>query len=167
MAVRTVLLLGDPRLRESSTEVSDFGEPTTGVVDDLRDTLRYLRRKTGLGRAIAAPQIGRFEKILFVDLPQMSFSMVNPEITMRSDETFQVWDSCFCFDLAFFIQVTRHRELDVSFCDEWGQPRREHFSGDMSELIQHEIDHLDGILATDRMSDTRKIMMRSEWEKMA
>ena len=166
MSVRPVHLLGDSLLRRASAVVSDFGEPLDDLLRDLRDTLRHLRAEKGLGRAIAAPQIGRLQRVVFVDLPGRSFSMVNPEITQRSEETFRVWDSCFCFDLAFFVQVERYREVEVGYQDESGVQRSELFRDDLSELVQHEIDHLHGILATDRMPDRGNILMRTEWEKM-
>jgi peptide deformylase len=68
--------------------------------------------------------------------------------------------------LAFFIETVRSREITVKYTDEKGQDITETFSDDLSELFQHEIDHLDGILATDYLKDTRKIIMRSEWEKL-
>jgi peptide deformylase len=92
--------------------------------------------------------------------------MINPAIAEKSAETFDVWDSCFSADAAFFGLTRRRREITVTYADESGRVRTELFRGDLSELFQHEIDHLDGILFTDRIVDNR-IVMRSEWERMA
>jgi peptide deformylase len=91
--------------------------------------------------------------------------MINPRIVKKSPDTFEVWDSCFSADLAFFGKTLRHRAISVEYTNESGEQIRENFTDDMSELFQHEIDHLEGILFTDRIIDNQ-IIMRSEWEKL-
>jgi len=78
-----------------------------------------------------------------------------------------VWDACLSF-LSIFMQVERHREIVVRYQDlqgEWKEVRARENSGDLSELLQHEIDHLDGILAVDRITDIRTMCTREEFEK--
>jgi len=168
MAIRTVLQLGDPGLREVAKRVSD---PAAGeiraLVDDLSDTLAYWRKATGYGRGIAAPQLGVNLRVIFLRLPgEPAWPLVNSEITWRSAEKIVVWDACLSF-LSIFMQVERHREITVRYQDlrgEW-QEFRATEERNLSELLQHEIDHLDGILAVDRISDIRTMCTREEFEK--
>ncbi len=165
MPIKDVIMLGNPNLRKSSSDVTNFNKELRGDLTNLKDTLTYLQKTKDLGRAIAAPQIGIMKKIVYFQLSDSSFYMVNPKITWRSEEMFKVWDSCYSFDIAFFIEILRHKTIKVEYQDEKGSIVFENFSGDLSELVQHEIDHLHGILATDYIKDVKKIIMRSEWEK--
>ncbi len=168
MAIRTVLQLGDPGLREVAKKVSDPAAPEIlALVEDLADTLAYWWKTTGYGRAIAAPQIGANLRVIFLRLPgEDPWPLVNPVITERSKEKMVVWDACLSF-LSIFMQVERHREITVRYQDLSGQRREVHAGEErnLSELLQHEIDHLDGILAVDRITDTRTMCTREEFEK--
>jgi len=166
MAIIDVLLIGNTKLRQESSEVIDFNLELKEIIQDLKDTLIHLQETKKIGRGLAAPQIGHMKKVILFQLSERPFVMVNPKIVWKSEETFPVWDSCFCFDVAFFIQVERHKSIKVGYQDENGNAKTEEFSGDLSELVQHEIDHLYGILVTDLLKDVTKIMMRDEWEKM-
>jgi len=130
------------------------------VIADLRDTLMDFRAKYGACRAIAAPQIGVIKRIVYmhVDSPTV---MLNPVIDRKSDEMMIVWDDCMCFpDL--LVRVLRHKCCRITYrTAEW---RTEQLSleGDMSELLQHECDHLDGILAVSRAIDGHSFALRSQ-----
>ncbi len=168
MAVRTVLQLGDPGLREIAARVADpSSSELRALVQDLADTLAHWRASTGYGRGIAAPQIGAARRVIFLQLPGAEpWPLVNPEITWHSAEKIVVWDACLSF-LSIFMQVERHREIVVRYQDlrgEWKEVRAGE-ERDLSELLQHEIDHLDGILAIDRISDMRTMCTREEFEK--
>jgi peptide deformylase len=168
MAVRTVLQLGDPGLREVCGRVADPTSAEIGaLMEDLADTLAYWRASTGYGRGIAAPQVGAGVRVIFLQLPGAeAWPLVNPEITWRSGEKKVVWDACLSF-LSIFMQVERHKEILVRYQDlrgEW-QEVRAGAERDLSELLQHEIDHLDGILAVDRITDVRTMCTREEFEK--
>jgi peptide deformylase len=168
MAIRTVLQLGDPKLREVALPVSDpASSDIAEVIADLKDTLAYWRANTGYGRAIAAPQIGVNARVIFLQLPGAEpWPFINPEITSRSDEKIVVWDACLSF-LSIFMQVERHREVHIRYQDVHGK-NCELRAGDdrnLSELLQHEIDHLDGILAVDRITDIRTLCTREEFER--
>ncbi len=168
MTIRTVLQLGDPGLREISTRVENPTAPEIRVlVADLADTLSYWKSTTGYGRAIAAPQIGAAVRVIFLQLPGADpWPLVNPEITVRSEEKIVVWDACLSF-LSIFMQVEREREILVRYQDlrgEWHEIRGGE-ERNLSELLQHEIDHLDGILAVDRITDIRTMCTREEFEK--
>ncbi len=165
MAVQTILLIGNGTLRRQSADVDFSADPVADHIGDLFDTLHHFQKEKGLGRAIAAPQIGVLKRIVCMDAGGRRIVMVNPRITAKSAETFDVWDSCFSADAAFFGMTRRHRTITVEYRDETGRAVTEEFRDDLSELFQHEIDHLDGILFTDRIIGNR-IIMRSEWEKL-
>jgi peptide deformylase len=168
MPVRTLLQLGDPVLRQKSLPVT---EPTAREIrllaQDLGDTLAYWREATGYGRGIAAPQVGVLQRVIFLKLPGVEpWPLINPEIVERSVEKILVWDACLSF-LSIFMQVERYREITVRYQDLWGEVLEFH-AGDnrsLSELLQHEIDHLDGILAIDRVRDIKMVVTREEFEK--
>jgi len=168
MPVRTVIQLGDPRLREVALGVEDPSSPeTAALIRDLADTLSHWRSATGYGRGIAGPQLGVRQRVIFLQLPgEKPWPLVNPEITTRSEEKIIVWDACLSF-LSIFMQVERHREITVCYQDIKGE-RWEFRASDesnLSELLQHEIDHLDGILAVDRIADMKTLCTREEFEK--
>jgi peptide deformylase len=168
MAIRTVLQMGDPGLREVAKEVSDPGTPEIrALVEDLADTLAFWRKSTGYGRGIAAPQIGANLRVIVLKLPgEEPWPLVNPEITWRSAEKIVVWDACLSF-LSIFMQVERRREITVRYQDLHAEWHEVHASEErnLSELLQHEIDHLDGILAVDRIIDIKTMCTREEFEK--
>jgi len=165
VVIKEVLMLGNPKLREKSSDIEDFNSLFLKDLEDLKDTLTYLQKTKKLGRALAAPQIGIMKKLIFLQLRDKSFNMVNPKITWRSDEMIPVWDSCFSFDIAFFVEILRNRSITVEYQDEKGKNKIEKYTDDLSELVQHEVDHLHGILAIDHLKDVSKIVMRNEWEK--
>lgn len=164
MAIRTTLQMGDPCLRESCAPITDFaGSRWDRLVADLADTLRDWQERSTYGRGIAAPQVGEQVQLVYLD----GFSpavLVNPSIVAASAETWQPWDACLSFSLAFFCRVTRHQWVDVEYCDLSGHRYRLHAEGELAELLQHEIDHLNGILAVDRMTSSQTMCMRSEFE---
>jgi peptide deformylase len=168
MPIRPVLQLGDPLLRQVCTAVEDPTSPEiTRLVRDLADTLAHWRANTGYGRGIAAPQLGVLQRAVFLKLPESDpWPLINPVIVDRSEEKIIVWDGCLSF-LSIFVQVERHREITVRYQNLNGETL-EFEAGDdrnLSELLQHEIDHLDGILAIDRTVDPKTICTREEFEK--
>jgi peptide deformylase len=161
MAVREILLLGNPALYQAAEPVSqDELSDLSSVAEDLRDTLLDFRHRHGRGRAIAAPQIGVRKRLIYWDAGQPQV-IVNPVLENLSPETFELWDDCMSFpDL--LVRVVRHRRCLVRFRDlEWNETVWQLEDG-LSELIQHEYDHLDGILATQRAIDSRSFAYRSE-----
>ncbi|HEX4628453.1 MAG TPA: peptide deformylase, partial [Gemmatimonadales bacterium] len=135
------------------------------VADDLRDSLAIAKKKYKMGRALAAPQIGAPVRIVFVQTDKQRWTMINPEVTDVGSEDFPVWDDCFSFP-NLLVRVTRAYEVTVSYTDLKGKQRSMDVKGPMAELLQHEIDHLDGILALDRPSGVDPFALRSEWEKL-
>jgi len=168
MPARPVLQLGDPRLREVAHPIEDPSTPEVAdLVRDLADTLAHWRATTGYGRGIAAPQLGVRQRVIFLQLPgDEPWPLINPEIVERSAEKIVVWDACLSF-LSIFMQVERHRDITVRYQDLTGRSHEVRAGDDrnLSELLQHEIDHLDGILAVDRITDIKTLCTREEFEK--
>ena len=163
MAVKEVLLLGNPQLYEVSTTVlKEELDDIRNTVTDLHDTLLDFRRQYGAGRAIAAPQIGVMKRLLYmyIDKPTV---FINPVLDMMSKETIELWDDCLCFpDL--LVRVKRHKSCRISYLnEEWGKNEM-WLEGDLSELLQHEFDHLDGILAVSRAIDGQSFALKSQQE---
>ena len=168
MAIRPILQLGDPVLRDVCARVADpSSREMRELVRDLADTLAHWRSSTGYGRGIAASQIGVLQRVIFLQIPGAEpWPLINPEIIERSREEITVWDACLSF-LSIFMQVKRHRTITVRYQNLQGQTLTVN-AGDernLSELLQHEIDHLDGILAIDRVFDVKTICTREEFEK--
>lgn len=161
MAIREILLLGNPLLYKTSDEVhrDELGF-VADVARDLRDTLLEFRRKYGAGRAIAAPQIGVFKRLIFmqIDLPEI---LMNPVISNMSDEMIEIWDDCMSFpDL--LVKVRRHKRCRITYRNEKWEEVTHDLDRDISELLQHECDHLDGILAVSRAVDGQAFSLRSQ-----
>jgi peptide deformylase len=125
MAVKSILQLGDPRLREIALPVADPSAPEVAViVKDLADTLAHWRAATGYGRGIATPQLGVPMRVIFLQLPgEKPWPLINPEILERSEEKIVVWDACLSF-LSIFMQVERSREITVRYQDMKGETHR-------------------------------------------
>ncbi|MDX1432967.1 MAG: peptide deformylase [Gammaproteobacteria bacterium] len=156
-----LLLLGDPRLRRPSAPVEDpGGDAFRAGCRRLHATLAEFRARHGFGRAVSAPQIGLAQRFIAINLGGTPFTIINPEITARSNATFTLWDDCMSFpDL--LVRVRRHRSISLRYVDEQGVPcTMDELDEATSELLQHEIDHLDGVLAVDRALDRDAIIYR-------
>jgi peptide deformylase len=163
MAARRILQLGDPLLRSVSVPASDPAS-SSRIFQDLRDTLHEFRRAHGFGRGISAVQIGEPTRLLYIEFAGVAYSMVNPELAWRSDETFRLWDDCFSFpDLLVWLE--RAKSVEVRYRDERGELNKVEASGALSELLQHELDHLDGVLAVDRAIDSNSLCTREEYDR--
>jgi peptide deformylase len=161
MPIRDILLLGNPQLWQTSDVVTDIhSRATQDLIRDLSETLANFRATNGFGRAIAAPQIGQHQRIIYTNV-KGGFALINPVIANASAEMFALWDDCFSLP-NLMVRVRRHVEITVHFTNEHGVAQTLTVQNDLSELFQHEIDHLDGILATDRALDARSFAMRSE-----
>lgn len=162
MASRPIVELGNPKLRELSEEVTDL-RYAAGVLDDLADTLHEFQRTHGFGRGIAAIQVGERARIVYIEIHGQCFELINPRYSRRSPEKFQLWDDCFSFP-NLMVYLERHRTVEIVYTDRQGEERSLVADDDFAELIQHELDHLDGILAIDRALDPKtSFMTRSEY----
>lgn len=167
MPGKEILQLGNPVLWQESARVVDPRSSETGqLISDLSDTLAAFREATGYGRGISAPQIGALRRVIFIRMAPGGFCgpMVNPEIVWAGSNTMELWDDCFSFpDL--LVRVRRAAEIRVTYADDRGLNHTLEAEGDLSELLQHEIDHLDGILAVQRAISPQAFATRSEWER--
>ena len=156
---REILLLGDPRLYEVSEEVTrEELEELRPVFTDLFDCISRIQRDYGFGRAIAAPQIG-VQKRLICMLTDKPYVFINPTLEFVGDEMMEVMDDCMSFP-NLLVRVQRYRHCLLRYKDENWEDREMRMDDDMSELIQHEYDHLDGILSTMRAIDEKAFAIR-------
>jgi peptide deformylase len=147
MAIKDILLLGNPLLYEKSEPVRVEEIPALiPKLDLMFETILDFRKKYGAGRGIAAPQIGLMKRIICLNIDR-KVAMINPEMVELSDEKFEVWDDCMSFP-NLLVKVMRHKKLTISFFNLNWEKQTWYLEDDMAELIQHEYDHLDGILAT-------------------
>jgi len=161
MAIRRILELGDETLRRVSAPARDPLE-TRRVLGDLEDTLADFRRRHGFGRGISAIQIGEPLRLIFLKVDGRRYELVNPVFVDKSAETFEMWDDCFSFpDL--MVRLRRHVRVVIEHEDVEGGRHRLEAEHALAELIQHEMDHLDGVLAVDHARSSRDLMTRREW----
>lgn len=161
MAARRILELGDDTLRRVSAPAAD-PQQARRVMQDLEDTLADFRRRHGFGRGISAIQIGEPLRLIFLLVEGRRYELVNPVFVEKSAELFEMWDDCFSFpDL--MVRLRRHVRVVIEHEDLEGARHRLEAEHALAELIQHEMDHLDGVLAVDHARSSRDLMTRSEW----
>lgn len=161
MPIRDILLLGNPRLYELCAPVEpDEVVDLRPVVLDLQDTLHDYRRRHGAGRAIAAPQIGVMKRLVYMHVDE-PVALVNPVLEDLSPEMIELWDDCMSFP-GLRVRVRRHRRCRVVFRDLDWRDRSLPLVDGLSELLQHECDHLDGVLAVSRAVGPRAFAYASE-----
>lgn len=161
MAVKEILLLGNPKLYTVSSvvEKTELNSIKT-IVDDLHDTLIDFRKRYGAGRAIAAPQIGVFKRILYMHIGKPEV-FINPVLEFEDDDLMEVWDDCMSFpDL--LVKVLRYRRCTIKYYDMGWKAKVLKLEEDLAELLQHEYDHLNGILAVQRAIDKHSFALKSQ-----
>lgn len=161
MAIREILLLGNPKLYEVSVPVEEHElDKIAGMVQDLHDALLDFRRRYGAGRAIAAPQIGVMKRLIYMHIDR-PVAFINPVLEETSEAMIEVWDDCMCFpDL--LVRVLRHKSCRMRYKDPDWIDQEIWLEDDLSELLQHEYDHLNGILAVSRAVDDKSFALRSQ-----
>ncbi len=158
MAIREVLKMGDPRLLAVSEPVSDFGTPElSSLLEDMRDTMRDLN-----GAGLAAPQIGVGVRVVifgfernerYPEADAVPFTiLINPELTPLGEVTEEDWEGCLSVPGMRGL-VPRYRDLRYTGFDERGNPIDRTVSDFHARVVQHEVDHLDGILYPRRIRD--------------
>lgn len=151
MAIREVLKMGHPLLKQVSRPVHEFGtRELLDLVVDMEDTVRSLN-----GAGIAAPQIGVPLRVVifevknnprYPDAGEVPFTvLVNPELALLGDELEDGWEGCLSVPGLRGL-VPRHRRLRYSGYDAHGRPFERTVEGFHARVVQHEVDHLDGIL---------------------
>lgn len=147
-----ILLLGDPRLYEQCEPVRpEEVEGLSPVVEGLAGLVLQFRAKYGAGRAIAAPQVGVMKRLVVMNIDR-PVAIFNPELFDLSDEMMELWDDCMSFP-NLLVRLKRHRRVKMRFRNDRWEEETWSLEDGLSELLQHEIDHLDGILATMRAID--------------
>ena len=167
MAVRDVLRMGHPVLRERAAPVEKFGTPELrALLQDMQDTMAA---KNGAG--LAAPQIGVSQRVVifgvqknprYPDAEEVPFTvLVNPKIVMLTREIEEDWEGCLSVPGMRGV-VPRYRKLRYSGFDIEGNPIEREAEGFHARVVQHECDHLDGILYPQRMTDLSKLGFNEE-----
>src|SRR5690348_13747783 len=167
MAVREVLRMGHPVLRERSRPVESFGTPElAALVADMKDTMAA---KNGAG--LAAPQIGVGQRVVifgvtanprYPDAEEVPFTvLVNPKIVLLTREVEEGWEGCLSVPGMRGV-VPRYTKLRYSGFDEHGNPIEREAEGFHARVVQHECDHLDGILYPQRMTDLSRFGFTKE-----
>ena len=154
-----LLQLGHPLLYEICAPVKyEELDQVKRWVTDLHNVMEEIRAKYHFGRAIAAPQLGIMKRLIYMNIDR-PVVIINPEISNMSEEMIELWDDCMSFP-NLLVKVKRHKSLTVKFLDENWNGHEWCLNDDLSELIQHEYDHLDGILATMRAVDEKSFKWR-------
>jgi len=155
-----LLLLGDPRLYKTCEAVLKTELPLVkNWVADMDNVMKEIRLKYNFDRAIAAPQLGIMKRLIYMNIDR-PVVFINPQLSGLSDELFELWDDCMSFP-NLLVKVKRHQLLTINYLDENWEPHEWKMEGAMSELLQHEYDHLNGILCTMRAIDERSFRWRS------
>ncbi len=165
MNVRPVRIYGDPVLRQKAVEVRSFDEELRRLAEDLRTTMHAYR-----GVGLAANQIGVLQRVAVIDVPvddehHVTWTLVNPVIVQRSgSETGE--EGCLSIP-GIYEDVGRSLRIAVRAQDEAGAPFEAEADGYAARAIQHEIDHLDGVLFIDRLSPLKRQFLRRSLEALA
>ncbi len=161
MAAKDIYQLGNELLYRTSKEVAQEELYYVKlIVNDLHDTIVRFLTEHDFGRAIAAPQIGVMKRLVYL-LKEEPMVFINPVLTFPDSEMMEIWDNCMSFP-ELMVKVRRFKKCNISYRNREWELVSQDLEGDMSELLQHECDHLDGILAVDRAIDSRSFMLRSE-----
>jgi peptide deformylase len=162
VSVREVRYLGDPVLREMCREVEAVGDDVRALVDDLLETMYA---EDGIG--LAAPQIGVPLRVFVYDVRDDEIEpgvLVNPRIVEATGKQKEVEG---CLSIPGLDEVVeRSGHVVVEGLDRDGEPVRIEATGLLSRCLQHENDHLDGVLFIDRVSPLKRRMLLKKWSKM-
>jgi len=158
MTVHNIVLLADPVLRQKAEPVKEVDEDIRHLLDDMVETMY-----DAVGIGLAAPQIGISKRLIVMDCakddnPPEIWKMVNPEITRRSDETSKIEEGCLSIP-GYNGDVVRPAEVDVRYLDSDGNLQEMTATGLLAACVQHEIDHLDGVLFIDHLSRLKRDMI--------
>ena len=165
MALRTVRIYGDPLLRQPAQPVETFDEPLREMVADMFETMQAYR-----GVGLAANQIGVAQRVLVVEIPQeeaepLRLALVNPILSEASgSETSE--EGCLSIP-GIYEDVRRAAQIRVRAQNPSGEPLDFMAEGYLSRVVQHEVDHLQGVLFVDRLSPLRRQFLRRPLEALA
>ncbi|MCB1971606.1 MAG: peptide deformylase [Geminicoccaceae bacterium] len=158
MSLLTILEVPDPVLKTPGVEVRTFDAALAALLDDMLETMY---KAPGIG--LAGPQVGVSQRIAVVDISENKdepMKLVNPVIEWKSDNIVQTEEGCLSLP-GQYADVRRPDAVHVRYHDEKGEPQRVEADGLLARCLQHELDHLDGILFTDHISTLKRgIIMR-------
>jgi peptide deformylase len=158
VSLRPIHVLGSPVLRERAADVVAVDDEVRALLADLWETMRVA---DGVG--LAANQIGVARRVAVVSVDGTDYALVNPVVVEREGKA-KLEEGCLSVpDL--YADVTRPARVVVEAADERGVVRRVEGTGMLSRALQHEIDHLDGILFLDRVGPLKRHRLLAEWQK--
>lgn len=167
MAVREILILPDPLLRKVAEPVDSFDDDLKKTVDDMFETMY---EAPGIG--LAGPQIGYMKRVVVIDLADEEnpdsgkIAMVNPEIVGMSEETAVSEEGCLSIPELYY-EVERPAEVTVKYFTPEGEEITRKATGRLAVCMQHEIDHLDGVLYIDYLSRLKRDRVNKKFQKRA
>ena len=153
MAVYKIVEIGDEILREKAKPIKTVNSNIIKLLDNLADTLYHAK-----GAGLAAPQIGVSKRVVVVDIGEGLYELINPEIISSSG---QDTDTEGCLSIPGIVgDVTRAETVKVRYLDRHGKEKNLTAKGILARAMQHEIDHLEGILYVDRATNIRRLKQR-------
>jgi peptide deformylase len=167
MAVREIITSENPILRRKAKKVTKITPELRALADDMIETMR---QAPGVG--LAAPQVAQSVRLFVAELEEneenpgsgKTYVVFNPEFVWKSEEMVNGVEGCLSIP-GYAGEVTRHHKVVVKGLDRSGKRIRIEAEGWLARVFQHEIDHLDGVLFTDRISDPEKIWPIKEGEE--
>ena len=159
MSLLGIRVLGDPILRQATRPVEEFGEELQRLVDDMFETM-----KAADGIGLAAPQVGRTERLAVIDIKGERLVVINAEIVERSSETDSQEEGCLSIPEVYG-NVTRPVAVTVRALDRHGASIEVQATELLARCLQHEIDHLDGKLFIDYLSVLKRGSAMAKWTK--
>jgi len=162
VTVRTLHLLGSPVLRQKAKAVAQVDDAVRALVDELFETMRAAK-----GVGLAANQIGVARRVAVVDVGEEDpppLVLINPVIVEHGDEAETAEEGCLSIP-EIYGDVERQAHIVVEALDRDGQKYRAETTGYKARAIQHEIDHLDGILFLDHLSAVKRALLVAKWKK--
>ncbi len=166
MPVREIVLLGEPILRERADEVEVFDDDLRSLVKDM-----FITMAAAEGAGLAAPQVGVGRRVLVAEVSSAEgeeptrVALVNPRVVESSVEVDRSSEGCLSIPGVTEV-VSRPESVTLEGLDPDGQPVRIEADGLLSRVLQHEVDHLDGILFIDRISPLKRRMLLKKYRKL-
>ena len=157
MSILDIRVLGDPILRQSTTAVGAITDDVRRLIDDMFDTMYHAR---GIG--LAAPQVGRGERLAVIDVGDDPFVIINPEIVRSSSARAKGEEGCLSIP-DIYAEVERPTSVSVRAMDREGNIFERDASDLLARCLQHEIDHLDGKLFLDYLSVLKRTASLAKW----
>lgn len=159
MAILPIHLLGSAVLREAAQPVETFDDELRVFIADLYETM-----DTALGVGLAANQVGVARRVAVIDADDQRFAMINPRVVESSSGTAAAEEGCLSIPDAY-ADVTRPERIVLEAQDENGKAFRLELAGLVARAVQHEIDHLDGVLFIDHLSPLKRQLLVTRWKK--